>query len=192
MMDGIRSRLLHFETDGDVIQDFVAARIKKAAALRRVTHVCFYAQCVLSAACIMVALMLGTMMFAKLFACIAGVLAIVVAFFALGGGGTEKTVSYIMDLIYAVVSFSLGGIDMYICGGLMLAAALAALISFFADQARKFLLDYSPLKLRRSDYTLIPSTKPQQVLPDEPPAPPPPPEKSELMEVAEQFMEIFK
>ncbi|MBQ4165245.1 MAG: hypothetical protein IJD85_02880 [Oscillospiraceae bacterium] len=194
-MNAIKARLLHFETGGDIIKDFVAARLKKAAKLRGIIHVCFYMQCVIAAACIAIGMLLGSELSAQIFSGIAGAVVIVVAFAALGGGVTEKTVSYILDMAYAVVCFFFGDTAMYICGGLMLAAAFAALAAFFAYYFRQWLLDYSPLMIREEHYTL----KKGAVLrfvdeeqPEEEPLPPPVPQKSELMEVAEAFMEILK
>lgn len=194
-MNAIKSRLLHFETGGDIIKDFVQARLKKAAKLRGVIHVCFYVQCVIAAACIAVGVLLGNELHTQMFSGIAGVAVIVVAFAALGGGITEKTVSYILNMAYAVVCFFFGGTAMYICGGLMLAAAFAALGGFFAYYFRQWLLDYSPLMIREEHYTLkkgaVLSTVREEKTEEEP-LPPPEPQRSELMEVAEAFMEILK
>ena len=192
MIEWIKNRLLHFETDGNIIPDFVAARLKKAAKLRRIIHVCFYVQCAFSIACVIAGLILAGSVFGSVFSAAAGVLAIVVAFFALGGGGSEKTASYIMDMVYAVICFFIGGLGMYICGGLMLAAALASLISFFADYFRRFLLEFSPLKLREEHYTLTGEAAVMPTLFHQEDETPPVPEKSELMEVAQNFMEILK
>lgn len=192
MIEWIKNRLLHFETDGNIIPDFVAARLKKAAKLRRIIHVCFYVQCVFSIACVIAGLILAGSVFGSVFSAAAGVLAIVVAFFALGGGGSEKTASYIMNMVYAVICFFIGGLGMYICGGLMLAAALAALVSFFADYFRRFLLEFSPLKLREEHYTLTGEAAVMPTLFHQEDETPPVPEKSELMEVAQNFMEILK
>ncbi len=192
MIEWIKNRLLHFETGGNIIPDFVAARLKKAAKLRRIIHICFYVQCAFSIACIITGLILACSVFGSVFSAAAGVLAIVVAFFALGGGGSEKTASYIMDMAYAVICFFIGGLGMYICGGLMLAAALAALISFFADYFRRFLLEFSPLKLREEHYTLTGEAAVMPTLFHQEDETPPVPEKSELMEVAQNFMEILK
>ncbi|MBE6900943.1 MAG: hypothetical protein E7478_00555 [Ruminococcaceae bacterium] len=192
MIERIKNRLLHFETDGNVIPDFVAARLKKSARLRKVVHVCFYIQCVLSMACIIAGLILAGSVFGAVFSAAAGLLAIVVAFFALGGGGSEKTASYIMDMVYAVICFFIGGLGMYLCGGLMLAAALTALVSFFVDYFRRFLLEFSPLQLREEHYTLTGEIAVLPTLFKQEDDIPPMPEKSQLMEVAESFMEILK
>lgn len=192
MIERIKNRLLHFETNGNIIPDFVAARLKKSAKLRKIVHACFYIQCVLSVSCIIAGLLLAGSVLGAVFSAAAGFLAVAVAFFALGGGGSEKTASYIMDMVYAVICFVIGGFGMYLCGGLMLAAALVALVSFFADYFRRFLLDFSPLKLRDEHYTLTGEAAIMPTLFNQEDDIPPMPEKTELQEVAESFMEILK
>ncbi len=193
-MSGIEARLIHFETDGDIIHDFVASRLRKASKLRTAIHACFYIQCVIAAACIVIGTLLSDTLFGTLFASIAGIAVIVIAFFALGGEKPEKIISCVTDVIYAIVCLIIGGTAMYICAALMLAAALAALTGVITYHYRTFLLGFSPLKIREEHYTLkegavlrdVYIKKPEEELP------PPPPPKSELMTVAEQYMELFK
>lgn len=192
-MSGIKERLIHFETDGDIIHDFVAARMRRAAKLRTAIHACFYIQCVIAAACIIIATMLSDTLFGTLFASIAGVAVIVIAFFALGGEKPEKIISSVTDTVYAIVCFVVGGTAMYICGALMLGAAIAALASVILFHYRTFLLEFSPLKIREEHYTLREGAVLREVYIEKPvELPPPPPPKSELMTVAEQYMELFK
>ncbi len=193
MLDNIKSRLLHFETDGDIIPDFVASRLKKSEKLRNIVRVCFYLQSLFALGCIAVGIALGGSVLNAVFAVLAGILVIAVALFALGGGSAEKTISYIMDLIYAVVCFVLGGTGMYICGGLMIGAALTALVSFFADYLRRWLLEYSPLYIREEHYALTEKgRKRQEQEQTELNITPPEPEKTELQSVAEAFAELMK
>ncbi len=193
MIDKIKQYLLHFETDGNIIPDFVAARLKRSAVLRRIIHACFYIQCILAVAAIAAGCILSDGWVHIVISVVIGLAVIAVSFFALGGGKTEKTASYIMNIVYAVISFIIGGTAMIVCGCLMLAAALAAFISFAADYFRTFLLGFSPLKIREEHYTLTcdPEELPKKLV-EEAPLPPPLPPKSELMEVAESFMEILK
>ncbi len=191
MLDNIKSRLLHFESDGDIIPDFIDSRLKKAEKLRGIVRACFYIQSLFALGCIVVGIALGGSLLNGVFAVLAGVLVVAVALFALGGGSAEKTISYIMDIVYAVVCFVLGGMGMYICGGLMLGAAVAALISFFADYLRRWLLEYSPLYIREEHYTLTEKGREQKLL-TEINITPPEPEKTELQTVAEAFAELMK
>lgn len=191
MLDNIKSRLLHFESDGDIIPDFIDSRLKKSEKLRGIVRACFYIQSLFALGCIGVGISLGGSLLNIVFAVLAGVLVIAVALFALGGGSAEKTISYIMDIVYAVVCFVLGGMGMYICGGLMLGTAVAALISFFADYLRRWLLEYSPLYIREEHYTLTEKGKERKLL-TEINITPPEPEKTELQTVAEAFAELMK
>lgn len=190
-MHGIKARLIHFETEGDIIRDFVEARLKKASAMRGAIHTCFYAQCVIAAACALIGAVLSEGLFGTLFAPIAGFAVIVIAFFALGGGMPEKIISCIISLVYAVVCFITGGTGMIICGALMLAAAATAAASAAVYYYLEFLLNFPPLKLRAEHYTLKEGAYIQQSIEPEP-APEPEPQKSELMQIAEQYMELLK
>lgn len=190
MFTKIKKRLLYFETDGNVVHDFNAARHKRTGSLRKVVNFCFYTQCVAAISCAAVGIILSEDLFARVFSAIAAVCVIAVAFFALGGRSGEKAASFILNFVYAVIAFVIGEMAMYICGGLLAAAGLAALVSFFAGYFRDWLTAYPQVMLRAGrDYKLnappVPVKKPE-------PLPPPPPEKSELMEVAEAFMEILK
>lgn len=191
MLDKIKSRLLHFETDGDVIPDFISSRLERSERLRGFVRACFYIQSALAVGFAVVGAVMGGRLPYCIFAVLAGVMTIAVAMFALGGGSLEKTACYIMELIYAVVCFVFGGTGMYICGGLMLAAALAALLSFFADYLRRWLLEYSPLYIREEHYTLTAEAQQiKRLVPED--IAPPVPQKSELQEVAEAFAELMK
>ena len=192
MFDMIKKRLLHFETDGDIMRDYAMSRKIKAARLRKVVHICFYTQSVLCMSSVIVGIIFADNRFQAVFSALSGLLAIAVAFIALGGGTSEKTASYIIDLVYAVVCFVIGGFMMYLCGGFMLAAAAAALVSFFADYFRRFLLSFSPLKLRRENYTLTQEASEIPAVLHKEEEKPAAPARSELMAVAESFMEILK
>ncbi len=194
MINWIKKRLIHFRTDGRAITtDFVASRQKKAAALRRAVHICFYTQCALAALCAMISLAAGAL---PLFAIIASLAVIGVAFFALGGGFAERTASYILDLVYAVICFIIGGAFTAI-GVFMLMAAVAALISFVAWYFRQYLLEFSPLNITEEDYTivryaLLELEHKMEEQTDEEPAPPPPPKKSEMLLLAESLQSVMK
>ena len=196
MIDWIKKRLRHFRTDGRAITtDFVAARQKKASALRRAVHICFYSECALAVLCAVISLAAGAMPW---FAIIASLAVIGVAFFALGGGFTERTASYILDIVYAVICFVIGGGAYTTIGVLMLMAALAALISFIAWYFRKYLLEFSPLNITEEDYTIVRYAllelehKQEQPEPVEEPRQPLPPQKSEMQQLAEELQRIMK
>ncbi len=190
MFTKIKKRLLYFETDGKVIHDFTAARQKKAAKLRKAVNFCFYVQCVAAITCAVVGILLSEEVFGRVFSGVAALCVIVVAFFALGGRTGEKTASFLLDLVYAVTAFFIGEMSTYISGAMLLAAAIAALVSLLVGYLRDWLLAYPPLMLRAGrDYKLNKKPLPEK---EKETVPPPPPPKSELMEVAEAFMEILK
>ena len=188
MFTKIKRRLLYFETDGNVIPDFDASRNKKSAPLRKTINGCFYIQCVAAISCAATGLALESTVFGRVFAAVAALCVIAVAFFALGGHSGEKLASCILNIIYSVGSFLIGGTVMCVCGALLSVTALAAAVSYIAGYLRDWLMNYPPYMLRpNKDYKL--NCDPLIVKDD---TPPPPPEKSELREVAEQFMEILK
>ena len=190
MFENIKKRLLHFETDGDIIPDFINARLIKTAALRKVVHVCFYIQCVAAISAGVAGVILSESAFGRIFSAVAAVCVIAVAFFALGGRTGEKIASCGLDLIYTVIGFCIGEFSMKICAVLLLIATLAALTECFAGYFRLWLLEFPPRTLKSENYTL--TEKAVQAAEEELTLPPPEPQKSELMEVAEAFMEIVK
>lgn len=197
MFDETKRRLIHFCTHGNVIDDFVASRRKKAHRLRLIIHVCFYAQAAAALGCILTALLLHAQAAAAIV--IGSLLALAVAFFALGGDTAEKTILYLLDLVYAVICFivgaSGGGAAFFACGWIMLVAAAAALCGFFAAYFRQYLMEFSPLSLQKSDYTRL-STAFTQNEPQAPvqlmqPPPIPEPPRSELRVLADKFNSIL-
>lgn len=187
-----KKRLLYFESDGNVIHDFTESRNRKALPLRKAVHTGFYIQCVTAIACAVIGIALSDGIVGKVYAGVAAFCVVAVAFFALGGRSWEKLASCILDLVYAVFGFVIGGTALYYCGALLCIAVLGAVMSLIAGYFRDWLMGYSPYMLRAGrDYKLnrkLPAEEPK----NEPPPPPPEPEKSELMEVAEAFMEILK
>ena len=185
MTGKIKKRLIHFYTHGNITEDFNVSRRKKARSLRRIIHVCFYLQCAAAALCIASAAVLGAG--AGIVPVVIGSAAVVVAaFLSVGGGAAEKTVLYILDLVYSVICFAAGalvatGAAYLVCGGVMLLAAVAAFVGFMASYLRKYLSDFAAENIRREDYTLIGGFI--EELPAEPPAP----KKTEMQELAESL-----
>lgn len=203
MIENIKKRIIHFYTHGNIIEDFVEARRKKSVKLRRVIHACFYIQCAAAAGCIISALALGTGAAAAAIAA-GSIASCVVAFISLGGGTAEKTILYILNLVYAVICFAVGGLGgspaFAVCGVIMLFAALAALAGFFAAWCRQYLLDFSPAKITRSDYTRLSLSFEQSAAAPGPepmfsaptlPLPPPPPPRTEMESLADRLSEIL-
>lgn len=192
MLERIKKKLIHFNTDGrSIVTDFVSARTKRARALRRAIHVCFYAQCAAAVVCVICGFVLGGAVTGCIIA--AGALASVgAAFMAVSGDHIICTVSYILNLVYAVICLVIGGNLFALCGALMLVSSAAALFGFGAGYFRGYLLGFSPVKLTPEDYTLTGGYVPA-VIPEEPviPAEPEPLPKSELLQIAEQVAQIM-
>ncbi len=193
MFTKTKKRLIYFETDGNVQQDFSASRQKKSDTLRKIINFCFYAQSVAAISCAVVGVTLSEELFGRVFAAVAAVCVIAVAFFALGGHNIEKTASYILNFIYAITSFFAGGMALITCGILLTLAGVAGVFSFFAGYFRDYLLSYPAQLLRAGrDYKLTKQLFTAPPPKKNEPEPPKKQEKSELMEVAEQLMEILK
>lgn len=190
MPEWIKRRLIHFETDGlSIVSDFVSVRQKRAAALRRVIHACFYIQCAAAAACVVLGFAMGGAVTGLVLT--AGAAAVcAAALMAVAGDIMIRTISYVLNMVYAVICFITGGTLMSICGALMLIASAAALAGFAAGHFREYLLGFSPLKLTPQDYTLT-GEPPAPPIPEPEPEPLPPP-RSELMLIADQVADILR
>lgn len=197
LIEGIKRRLIHFKTDGaSVVSDFVAARQKRAGILRRTVHACFYVQCAAALTCAVLGFSMGGAV-TGIIVTLGAAASAAAAFMAVSGGFVIRTISYVLNLVYAVICFIIGGELFTACGIIMLISSAAALISFAAGYFREFLLEYSPLKLTPEDYTLIGGGVPPRVYApefsreEERPVIRIPEPKSELMLIAEQVTRIM-
>ena len=188
MLEGIKKRL-HFETDGvSIVSDFVSTRQARAGILRRAVHISFYIQCAAALICVIIGFAAGGALTGVLLT--VGALASAgAAFMAVPGDPYIATVSYILNLVYAVICFIVGGI-LTACGFIMLISALAALCGFAAGYFRGFLLGYPASKITAENYTL---TGEPPVIPilEHIPEVKPEPERSDLMIIAEQVAHIM-
>lgn len=182
--------MLHFDTDGvSIVSDFVAARQAKAGILRRIVHICFYIQCAAALLCVIIGFAAGGAVTGVLLA-VGALASAAAAFMAVPGDNAIATVSYILDLVYAVICFILGGIFTP-CGIIMLISALAALCGYAAGYFRGFLLTYPASRIRRENYTLT-GEPPVAPLPEQPPQEEKPlPQRPELLLIAEQVARIM-
>lgn len=193
MLEGIKKKLIHFKTDGrSIVTDFVSSRTRRARLLRRAVHVCFYLECAAALTCIICGFAMGGAFTGWIIT--AGALASAgAAFMAVSGDSIICTVSYVLNLVYAVICFIIGGNPLVLCGVVMLVSSAAALIGFAAGYFRGYLLGFSPVKLTPENYTLTGDYVPEPVVmaePEIPPAPAPQP-KSELLLIAEQVAQIM-
>lgn len=157
----LKKKLLHFETTGNSIaEDFIAARRGKVRALRKRIRVSFYVHCAAVLLCIAAAAILGTVpVIIKVSVCAAA--SIVFAVFAVGDRSGSKSPACVIDAVMLLAAaahaiFGRGSRLLYIlCAVLMLAALGAIILMSFYGNCKKFLEDYSPLSIRRDDYTLL-------------------------------------
>ncbi len=190
MLEGIKRRLLHFDTDGvSIVSDFVSARQARAGMLRRAVHICFYIQCAAALLCIIIGFAAGGAVTGVLLT-VGALASAAAALMAVPGDPVIATVSYILNLVYAVICFVLGGI-FTACGVAMLFSALAALCGFGAGYLRGFLLTYPASRITREDYTLTGEPPAAPVPESAPPRAKPEPQRSDLMLIAEQVAKIM-
>lgn len=181
--------MLHFNTDGaSIVSDFVAARQNRAGILRRAVHMCFYIECAAALICVIIGFAAGGALTGAILA-VGAAASAAAALAAVPGDPVIATVSYILNLVYAVICFIVGGI-LTACGAVMLISALAALCGFIAGYFRGFLLNYPASMITPENYTLTgepPVTAPQE----QPVQEKPEPKRSDLMIIAEQVARIM-
>lgn len=204
MLDGIKKRLIHFESDGkSVVSDFVSARQRRAGALRRVVHACFYIQCAAALVCVVCGFAMGGA-FTGLALTIGAAAAAAAALMSVAGESVIRAVSCALNVVYALICLivSGNGTVFVICGLAMLAAALAAGVVCIAGYLRDWLLEYPAVKIGRDDYTFTGEYEETPAAPAEKSAeelsaplqsvkPSQPAKPSELMLIAEKVSNIM-
>ena len=144
MLDGIKKRLIHFESDGkSVVSDFVSARQRRVGALRRTVHACFYIQCAAALVCAVCGFAMGGI-FTGLALAIGAAASVAAALMAVAGEPVIRLVSCALNLVYALICFivSGNGAVFAVCGFVMLAASAAAAVSLAAGHLRDWLAAY--------------------------------------------------
>ncbi len=190
MLEEIKRRLLHFDTDGvSIISDFVSARQRRAGILRRAVHICFYIQCAAALFCIIAGFAAGGAAVGAV-VCVGALACVTAALMAVPGDIFVATVSYILNLVYAVICFIAGGTALNICGIIMLVSSLAALCGFVCGYFRAYILEYSPSKVTPQLYTLT-GEPPVTIRTEQPPQEEPAPPRSDLLIIAEKVAHIM-
>lgn len=204
-----KKRLLHFTTNGNIAEDFIKARHGKVRELRRRIRVCFYIHCAAVVLCVGAAVLFGTLP-EIIQAAVCAVASTVFALFAAGDYKYAGLIACVIDTAFTAGAVLLAvfteKMTVYIvCGCLMLAALISVIVLAVFGSCKRFLLDYSPLSIRRDDYTLLnevgyklqTSVKhitPQRVIVEtdsEEELPPLPPLTSEMRELAVKVREIL-
>lgn len=194
----IKKKLIHFYTSGNIAEDFVASRRKKVSALRKIIRACFYLHCAAALLCIGLSILFGSG-FEVVAITVCVVAAAWVALFAVGDVRTVKLLLIAVDLALAAAGFVAGAVTVrgvfFGCGAVMVLVTLTAACSYFAARCKDYLEGYSPLLIRRDDYTLLPNFAPESedILPtlDGEEIPPLPPLTSEMRELARQLNGIL-
>lgn len=199
MNRSIEKKLLHFYTAGSIYEDFSAARSARLARLRRVIRACFYAHLAAAVVSIAAAVLLNAGLGIVGVAASEVVLA-ALAFMSVGDMTVIKTLLYCGDLVFAAAMTALGvfsqnGLPYFIAGGVSVLMALIALAAFFAAACKSFLENFSPLRLKRDNYTLIPgmgNVEYEDLLePADDVVITLPPERSEFQQLSDKLREIL-
>ena len=157
--------------------------------LRRAVHICFYIQCAAALLCSIIGFAAGGAATGIPLA-VGALASAAAALMAVPGDPVIATVSYILNLVYAVICFIPGGI-LTTCGAAMLLSALAALCGFGAGYLRGFLLTYPASRITGENYTLTGEPPAAPVPESAPPRENPEPQRSDLMLIAEQVAKIM-
>lgn len=210
MFYGLKKRLLHFSTNGNIAEDFIKARHVKVKALRRKIRICFYIHCAAVVLSVGAAVVFGTL--ADIIQ--TAVCAVASTLFALFAASDRKNTGVIAcaaDALFTAAAVLMAIFTerktAYIASGaLMLIALVSMIVQTVLNSCKRFLLDYSPLSIRRDDYTLLnevgyklrtsTNRAPQSVIAEneirsEGDIPPLPPLTSEMRELAGKVRDIL-
>lgn len=199
MKKSIERKLLHFYTCGSIYEDFSAARLKRTAKLRRIIRVCFYLHLAGAITAIAAAVFLNAGL--GIIGIAAGEVVLVgLAFMSVGDLTIVKTLLYCGDIVFAAVMIAAGVFlpnksPFFVTGGISILMAVMALGAFFAAAYKSFLEGFSPLQLKRENYTLIPNFGNVEYddlfEPSEETVIIVPPERSEFQELSYKLREIL-
>lgn len=197
MIRKIKKKLLHFYTNGSIAEDFVASRRAKIAKIRGITRLCFYLHCAAALLCIGLSYLLGAG-YSVIYVTVCALISAWFSMFAAGDLMVVKIISCVLDAAFAVLGFVAGAYfeprgAFFACGGIMAAMVFAALAVIISGAAREFLEEFSPIQIRREDYTLLSEGVPDagETAEKEEEIPPLPPLTSEMRELSKQLRDIL-
>lgn len=197
MFHKTKKRLIHFYTNGNIAEDFVASRRAKVNKLRGFIRACFYLHCTAALTCIGLSLILGAGA-AAVPITICALIAAWFALFAVGDLMVMKVVLCVLDFAFAGGAFVAGAFlepksPFFVCGGIMTLAGFLAIGAVFAAVLREFLEEYSPRLIRREDYTILYEVSEERFESpeEEEDIPPLPPLTSEMRELSKQLRDIL-
>lgn len=196
MFNKIKKNLIHFCTNGNITEDFVASRRKKVRKLRRVIRACFYVHCVAALLCFVISFAFGTDKATIIITPIALVLAWI-SFFAAGKNMPVKVVLFTLDFLFGIAMITWGALHSPAavftwCGVIMLVAGAFGIAAYIAALCKRFLNEFQPRNLRRADYTLLSNPNPEKPIDEESQTPVSlPPLTSDMRVLAEKLKEII-
>lgn len=152
-----KKKLIHFYTSGAVAEDFAASKKRKLVKFRKIVRTCFYVQLCVFAICAAAGFISGFS--GAIWTAVCTIIPLVVAFFAAGGTAAVRTLSCILNFILAAAAFVACAITgepfLGVCGGLLVVALAAALVSLKIRFYEEFLLGYPVKLIKREDYTFL-------------------------------------
>lgn len=160
MFEKTKKKLIHFNTSGNIAEDFAASKNQKCARLRGLIRLCFFYHLIMGIGCAAAGYAFDTDSFFTLMLC--AVVDIVIAFFAAGGEMTTKAALVGIDIILAAggtvkAVLSVGNVRVLyvIYGGAALIGAVMAVGEMIAAYLKDYLQDFPIEKLKKEDITLL-------------------------------------
>lgn len=160
MFEKTKKKLIHFNTSGNIAEDFTASKKKKSERLRAWIRLCFFCHIFGGTACAAVGYVLSRENFFTLLVCV--VIEAVIAFFAAGGEMTTKAALVGIDLILAAAGTikAVSGSEnervlFFIFGGAAIVGAVLAVAEMIAAHLRDYLRDFPAEKLKQEDITPV-------------------------------------
>lgn len=205
MFENSKKKLIHFNTSGNIAEDFLAHKRKKSAGFRAVIRLCFLFHCIAAVLCVGAGYFFSANLVS--IAVCAGI-DIVIAFFAAGGEMTTKGALCGLDFVLAVGGvtaglFSAGNerLAYFICAGTAVFIAAWAIAEMIAAHLRDYLQSFPVENLQQTDYSLmsgaetktISQSENSQVIENIKPAAVSemPPKQSEMRELAQKLSEVL-
>lgn len=156
MFENTKKKLIHFNTSGNIAEDFLASKNKKCAKLRALIRLCFFYHILGGIACAAAGYVFDGNNFVTLVLC-AGI-ETVIAFFAAGGEMTTKASLVGIDIILVagstIKAFLSSGnerILYFVYGGAAIVGAALAIVEMIAAHLKDYLQDFPAEKLKEED-----------------------------------------
>lgn len=158
MFEKTKKKLIHFNTSGNIAEDFLASKKKKCAMLRTLIRLCFFCHLIGGIACSAAGYVFDRNNFIALVVC--AVIETVIAFFAAGGEMTTKASLVGIDIILsaagtikAVLSSEGERVLYFVYGGAAFIGVIMAFVGMIAAHLRDYLQDFPAEKLKTEDVT---------------------------------------